>query len=264
MRNMEKVLLLFALTLILTGVSRTVRVYQGYERGRESYSTLKEAYTMQKPGGDDNNKNTPLGCIEAKTEAPALPADAPGQIQIDWGNLLADYEGIIAWIWLPAVELSYPVMQANDNDYFLHRAPDGGETFAGSIFMDCKCSSTFKNYNTIIYGHNMRDGSMFARLKNYTDQYTLSSCPYFWICTPIGDYLYRIFSVHTATTGEGTYTIRFPDQKAYTEWLNEMAETSEIETGDDIPSETRVVTLSTCTGNASMRQVIQGYLIWGE
>ena len=59
-----------------------------------------------------------------------------------------------------------------------------------------------KNYNTILYGHNMRDGSMFAKLKEYKNPETLAVCPYFWISTPAEDCLYRIFSVHTAGTAK--------------------------------------------------------------
>ena len=83
--------------------------------------------------------------------------------------------------------------------------------FAGSIFMDAYNNASFYNYNTIIYGHNMRDGSMFARLKEFSNEATLRQCPYFWILTPDADYLYKICSIHQASSGSDTFTVRFAD-----------------------------------------------------
>ncbi len=261
MKMSEKLPALLAGAFILAGICLAVHVHQGYEKGRETYHNLESSYTLKMPE-ENTAVNDPFAYDkETETADQNLTEDIPGHIRIDWENLLADYENIVAWIRLPAVELSYPVMQAEDNDYYLHRAPDGGDLFAGSIFMDCQCSPLLQNYNTILYGHNMRDGSMFACLKQYNDPEVFASCPYFRISTPEGEYLYRIFSVHTAGTGESTYTIRFADQKAYMNWLKEMEDASEIDSGADVPSETRIVTLSTCTGDTSTRQVVQGYLI---
>lgn len=103
---------------------------------------------------------------------------------------------------------------------------------------------------------------MFARLKDYNDPQTLESCPYFWLYTPERDYLYRVFSVHTAGSGGDTYTVRFADAKSRAKWLEKMRESSAIETGVELKQEYRVVTLSTCTGDSSVRQVVQGILVW--
>ena len=77
--------------------------------------------------------------------------------------------------------------------------------------MDAYNNASFYNYNTIIYGHNMRDGSMFARLKEFSNEATLRQCPYFWILTPDADYLYKICSIHQASSGSDTFTVRFAD-----------------------------------------------------
>ena len=77
--------------------------------------------------------------------------------------------------------------------------------------MDAYNNASFYNYNTIIYGHNMRDGSMFARLKELSNEATLRQCPYFWILTPDADYLYKICSIHQASSGSDTFTVRFAD-----------------------------------------------------
>lgn len=167
----------------------------------------------------------------------------------------------MAWLYLPAVDLSYPVVQADDNEYYLHRSVRKEELFAGSVFMDYYNSPDLKNYNTILYGHNMRDGSMFAKLKEYKKTEMLAGCPYFWISTPAEDYLYRIFSVHAAGTQSSTYTVRFPDATSYRKWLEKMSAASEVETGAELNESETVVTLSTCTGDSAIRQVVQGIRI---
>ncbi len=274
--------------LIACGGGYAAYITWGYWRGRDQYQTIQDTYTYEYEdseeilGGDpeetDSRENTEKEnqsasqTPEMAQEALFLPEDAPERIAVDWASLLADYSGVAAWIQLPALELEYPVMQAQDNEYFLHRAPDGTSLFAGSIFLDCQNSPELENCNTLVEGHNMRDGSVFAKLWRYADPDVLSSCPYFWLYTPDGDFLYRIFSVHRASSTGSTYTIRFSDYVSFCEWREEMLEASELDTGfpeteldgGDNAGYGKVVTLSTCTGDSSIRQTVQGLLVWQE
>ena len=100
-----------------------------------------------------------------------------------------------------------------------------------------------------------------AKLKEYKNPETLAGCPYFWLSTPTQDCLYRIFSVHTAGTQSSTYTVRFPDATSYRKWLEKMSAASEVETGAELNESETVVTLSTCTGDSAIRQVVQGIRI---
>ena len=272
--------------LIVCGIGYASYITWGYWRGRNKYQTIQDSYTYEYVDSEeitgavleetDNRENTTkekqsaFQTPEMAQEALLLPEDAPERIAVDWAALLADYSSVAAWIQLPALELEYPVMQAQDNEYFLHRAPDETSLFAGSIFLDSQNSPGLENYNTLVYGHNMRDGSMFAKLSRYADPDVLSSCPYFWLYTPAGDFLYRIFSVHCTSSTGNTYTIRFPDYASFCEWRQEMLEASDPDTGfpeteldsKDNAGYGKVVTLSTCTGDSSIRQTVQGLLIW--
>lgn len=278
--------------LIACGVGYAAYITWGYWRGRDQYQTIQDTYTYEyedsvdsegipgsNPAETDGQEHTNTvksenqsasQASETAQEALLLPKDAPERIAVDWASLLADYSGVAAWIQLPALELEYPVMQAQDNEYFLHRAPDGTSLFAGSIFLDSQNSPGLENYNTLVYGHNMRDGSMFAKLSRYADPDVLSSCPYFWLYTPAGDFLYRIYSVHRASSTGSTYTIRFSDYASFLGWRQEMLEASDLDTGftvDELEEKDsigygKVVTLSTCTGDSSIRQTVQGLLVW--
>lgn len=270
----RRILYVAALVTFLAGTAMAWNVYQGYRKGWDTYKKLEDTYTSvpvdsadeENPGesaqGDLTVSNT-AGDINADegNEKEELPTDAPARIKVDWGALKEINPDVVAWITLPAVDLSYPVVQGEDNDYYLHRSINREYLFAGCIFLDWHNSPEFKNYNSILYGHNMRDGSMFAKLKQYNDSDVLEACPYFWIYTPAGDILYRIFSVHTAAGRSDTYTVRFTDFQSNLDWLRKMRELSVIDTGIDITGYSKVVTLSTCTGDQAMRQVVQGVAV---
>lgn len=273
---------LAATGMVVLGCLMAGNVYQGYKDGQNTYQSLSDTYTFQlsreaetsREDGQDLERERRTQ-EKPQTESPAdkalqaaanednIPDDAPKRLEIDWKGLKNINTDVVAWIFLPGLELSYPVMQAADNGYYLHRDIKQEYLFAGSIFLDSYNSSDFANYNSIIYGHNMRDGSMFAKLKDYQDSQILKSCPYFWVFTPMCDYLYRIFSVHTAKSGGETYMLRFADQDSYMDWLNTMQSASSVETdvkvSEKLPG--KVVTLSTCTENQEVRQVVQGILI---
>ena len=269
-----------SILLLAAGIGYAGYVSEGYRKGQREYAFIKDTYTRlaDVPGSDPDKtpetKNPVLPeTIPAGTSLLSdqqefghllqeLPADAPQRIGVDWASLLRRNGEVIGWIYIPAVEISYPILKAQDNDYYLHRDIDGNYLYAGSIFLDTSCNADFKGYNTILYGHNMRDGSMFARIKEFRNPETLHSCRYFWILTPSVDLLYEICGIHTAAPGSDCYLLRFDNYESYEDWLKEMTTLSEINTSVQLAAGDRIVTLSTCTDSSSQRIVLQGRLIW--
>ena len=90
-------------------------------------------------------------------------------LQVDFESLQSINPEVIAWIQIPALDISYPVAKGTDNAYYLHHMINGETNKSGSIFMDYHNQEDFTDRNTIIYGHNMRDGSMFGTLEKYQD-----------------------------------------------------------------------------------------------
>ena len=80
-------------------------------------------------------------------------------IGIDFDALLAENKDIVGWIYSENTPINYPVVQGRDNDYYLHRMLDGTNNIAGTIFMDSRNDPNLGDYNTIIYGHNMKNGT---------------------------------------------------------------------------------------------------------
>lgn len=129
--------------------------------------------------------------------------------------------------------------------------------------MDAYNDPELQNLNTIIYGHNMRDGSMFAGLKKYNEA-AWERCSYFWIYTEDGDYLYRIFNSCEVPVNSNAYTVRFAESQEYENWLRNMQAASVIETECEFMGDEKVVTLSTCTSGSKTRQIVQGYLAYSS
>ena len=105
----------------------------------------------------------------------------------------------MGWIYVEAVpDINYPIVHGKDNETYLHRTYEKNYNFAGTIFVDYENKGDFSDCNTIVYGHNMKNGSMFAQLKKFTqDEETYKKSKYFWIFTPEKNYRYEIISAYT-------------------------------------------------------------------
>ncbi len=179
---------------------------------------------------------------------------------VDFEQLKAVNPDVIGWIRVGAVNISYPVAQGEDNEYYLHRTFKRVDNFAGCIFENCDNSPFFTDQNTIIYGHNMKNGSMFGELKKFKEQETLDKNPYFWIFTENFIYQYRIFSSSIVSKSGDPYIIRFSEAD-FAKFIEKSIASSEIDCGDvSVTTKDRVVTLSTCTGDDSTRRILQGVL----
>ena len=128
-------------------------------------------------------------------EGPHYDIGSYPNLSVDHAALKAqnpDYKG---WLYVPGLEISYPVVRGKDNDYYLHHTYEGTENTSGCIFIDSGCAKDMGDYNTFIYGHNMKNGSMFGSLKKLlTDPSPIVDNPYIYFYTEDGVYAYRTYS----------------------------------------------------------------------
>ena len=155
---------------------------------------------------------------------------------------------VVGWILIPDTEINYPLMQGTDNDYYLKHTWDEKPYAVGSIFLEYLCSADFTDFNTIIYGHNMNDGSMFAGLRKYREQKYWAEHPYIYIRSDYGVYRYEIFSSYLAKVDSNTYGLQFSGQQSRKNFLHNLLVQSVIETGIEPETTDRILTLSTCSG----------------
>lgn len=166
---------------------------------------------------------------------------------------------VLGWIVIPDTQLEYPLMKGLDNQYYLEHAWDKTYNVGGSIFLEKSNSEDLSDYHTLIYGHRMRDGSMFGSLRDYASVEYWQEHPYVYIRDDNGVHRYEIFSAYEANTGSRTYQVGFAGEESIQAFLEHCVSSSVIDTGIVPEKEEKILTLSTCTsvGHKNVRWVVQ-------
>lgn len=190
---------------------------------------------------------------EAQEESEVVP------ITVDFETLGAEYPDLVAWLYGPDTKINYPIVQAADNDYYLRRLPDGTGNSAGAIFMDHRNKADFSDGNTLVYGHNMRNGSMFGSLKKYRSQDYYEEHPVLFLLTPEGDYRAEIFAAFAISANGALFDLSDP-AASRAAVLRSATYSNNIRSDVEVGEEDRIVTLSTCTYDDSARYVVLAVL----
>ena len=230
---------------------------------------LYHIYTEYKKGSDEYNQIAQMAVTERDPDAELVDMEQDDEekssvtapMKIDFDALRSVNTDVIGWIYVEALEnVSYPIVKGTDNSTYLHMTYEKNYNFAGTIFIDYENSGDFSDCNTLIYGHNMKNGSMFGQLKNFSkDAEVYKKSKYFWIFTPEKDYRYEIISAYVTAVDSDTYTLFKGPGQEFQEYLDKIVGYSEIETTPGtLTIQDKIVTLSTCTGNEATRYVVQG------
>lgn len=192
-----------------------------------------------------------------------------GGVSIDFERLQKRNPDIVAWVHIPDTTINYPVVQGSDNSYYLTHTAAGRENSSGAIFLDAGCDAAFRGDHAILYGHNMRNKTMFGSLKDlydpgYNEKASLLLHPDIVIDTPGEEIIYHVFSVRRIhlKTQPGIYVLTFSDETERENYVEQAREKSSLkESGSDYPG-TSILTLSTCTSTGEDgRLVVQAYEI---
>ena len=231
---------------------------------------LYHIYTEYKKGTDEYNQIEAMavtGRDADSTEVAGPSAQIKPPIEVDFDKLKSVNEDVVGWIYVDALpDISYPIVKGKDNQTYLHQTYEKNYNFAGTIFVDYENSGDFSDCNTLVYGHNMKNGSMFGHLKKFREDDKLyKQDKYFWILTPERNYRYEIIAAYTTGVNSDTYTLFKGPGEEFEKYLETIKGYSEIKTDDtDLTIKDRIVTLSTCTGNESTRFVVQGKRVDAE
>ncbi len=208
------------------------------------------------PAGEDDSSSPQL----SYTPEQALGVTTSGKgLSIDFDALSAVNSDIYAWIWIPGTKISYPVLAGDEDNSYLQKRYDGSHSSGGSIFSDYRCADSLSGFNTILYGHNMNNGSMFGSLKKFTGASYAAAHPYVYLYTTNGVLTYQIFSAEETTTSSDAY-------KVTASGLAYLQESANVHPDVTLTSESRVLTLSTCVtrGNTVRRYVVHAVLLVPE
>ena len=216
--------------------------HKKYEDGKGEYEELAQENTEKpKTEADNGTKMDPY-------------------MKIDWGKLKGQNSDLVGWIVMDP-NVNYPVVQGEDNAYYLHRGFNRGYNINGCIFMSSNNSPDWTDPNTIVYGHNMRNGSMFGTNSKYMSKKYIKKHPYFYIYTEDGRYIYEIFNTMTVQDASDAYEYFFETEDDFSDYLEKIQKNSSVilkEKWSDVKD--HIVTLSTCTAHGQLRFLIQGKL----
>lgn len=240
---------IIALGVFLFSAAQLARIFMEYKAGTDEYDRIRE---YVKDTQEEESKTNPGSEVkqEPKEEKPRGP-------EVDWQSLKSINQEIIGWIQIEGTEISYPVVKGSDNQFYLKHTFEGQSNAAGAIFIDYANSSDFQDCNTIIYGHNMKNGSMFGLLRKYFKDKDSVPGSYIWVCTPDKNYRYEIFSSHVVDAEGEVYTLFEGPGEEFGAYVENMKGQSLVDYGVSVGAEDKVITLSTCTGNAATRFVVQ-------
>lgn len=200
----------------------------------------------------------PAAPAVSEEETPAA-AELYGLPDVDLAALQQVNSEVVGWICIPDTELSYPLLQGEDNDYYLTHTWDRVSNSGGSIFIDRRCAPDFSGFNTIIYGHRMGNDSMFGSLKYYREQDFWREHPSVYLVDGAGVHVYDIFAAWEPSVTSDVYQkTGFATDREKQEFIRLCREGSQLETGVVPGPEDKLLTLSTCTGRGhATRWVVQ-------
>ena len=272
LRIIEVLLFIFVLLVFLFSLSKVVAITIEYKAGREEYEDLGNF--IQIPAEVEIPTVDPIEKVESTTETVEFSETAENKLQIQYNNqfldiavdfkslesINSDFEG---WLYVPALNISYPVVLGEDNDYYLTHTFQKTENSAGALFLDQATRTPFEDYNTIIHGHDMKNGSMFGKLDTfYRDTKTYTDNPYFYVYTEKGAYKYLIFSYYVTDAVSDTYQLPV-NEESYQNYKDYIAKQGVWRDVEGISHLSPIVTLSTCYGNnyTEKRFVVHGIMV---
>lgn len=191
----------------------------------------------------------------------------PVEIPIDFEALWEINPEAYAWITIPGTEIDYPILQSEtDNTYYLTHNIEGEESPEGAIFTEDYNSKDFEDPNTVIYGHNMRNGSMFQGLHEYMDRAFFDENREVLIYLPDKILHYEIFAAYLYDDRHLLESFDFEDEDVFEAYLNRIFSirdmNSFIDTDMEVTAEDKIITLSTCYSNESnQRYLVQAVLV---
>ena len=270
-RKIYQILFLISACVFLFCAGLLLSFWWDYHKADEEYRQVAEkAVRVRQDAALQSGASGTEGAAGGNSTALGIIEDESfPMLLIDFDELEAENGDVVAWLDFPGQQISYPVVQGDDNSIYLKKSFSGSSSSSGAIFVDYRNEGLMKDGNTIIYGHNMRNGSMFGQLKKYQEQSHYEEFPFFDVYTREGAYRCAIISAGRVRPYEESYRIVFSSDKDRADYISlvkklQNYEIPAVETdfsvepaqymkvlgseGDGEGSAPPLVLLSTCTG----------------
>jgi len=183
-------------------------------------------------------------------------------VKIDFEALTQINGDVVGWLYAENTPINYPVVQGKNNEYYVDHLIDGTRNRSGTLFLDFENNDRFFDNNSIIYGHNMNNGSMFACLTQYRSQQYFEEHPHLYLLTPRTNYRIDLFSGYTTAYDSEAYQKHFESSTEFNRYILRIYEKSDFINNVQIKEDDKIITLSTCTYQYDdARYVVHGKLV---
>ena len=264
MKNQKKLYLTISIVsfvIVLVALAAIGFLFFSFKQARDDYSQLaaraKEIAASRSENGFWSKKES------ADPEKPD-PVDIP----VDFEYLQGENQDIIGWIQVEGTKIDYPILyDTTYNRYYLNHNFKGTNTGYGSIFVLGDNTGDFTDFNTVVYGHNMLDGSMFAQLHKFRKKEFFDTHGQIIVYTPDRKLTYQVFAAYRRDNLNIILNNDFSTEELQAEYIAGIYENTAVANFNPeykVTSEDRILTLSTCIGNPAYRYVVQGVLVADE
>lgn len=265
MQNKKKVYLIISIvsfSIVLAVLAAIGGLLLAYKRQSDIYEQLAAAARTAAPAAP----TTPA--TEAAEETQPVETEPPlptVEIPINFDYLKGENEDIIGWIVVDGTLIDYPILyDTTYNYYYLNHNYEGTSTGYGSIFVLGENAGDFTDFNTVVYGHNMLDGRMFAQLHRFRDKNFFDSHGQIIVYTPERQLTYQVFAAYRRDNLDIIANTDFSTKALIDEYIESVyaqTDLAQFNPALEVTSSDRIITLSTCIGNPAYRFVVQGVLV---
>lgn len=239
-----KIFNIIFIAVFLFSAFNIAKIYYDYNKADNTYNYLQQEYVKENTGYTQIQENE--GNEPEQTEETEPPEGTKLPVKIDFDSLSERNGDVIGWLYCPETAMNYPVAQGKDNNQYLRHDLDGNYIISGTIFADYRNAAPGEDTNYIIYGHNMRNATMFSILTKYKDQSYYEQHPVMYYLTPDKNYKIELFAGLVVRRDDKIYLPDMPKDEFNT-LLEEYIEKSTFKTDIELNENDIIVTLSTCS-----------------
>ena len=244
--------------LVVCGVSIARQVLDMQRQSAVNSEMSQLARPSADPSATPAPENTPAPATDGTQSPSASPTASPVAQEIDFAALQAENPDIVAWITLDGTVIDYPILCRQGDDAYYHtRNVKGENSAAGSIYIQSSYNKTdFSDFHTVIYGHNMRNGSMFAALHKFEDESFFDAHDTIVIYTPTQKLTYTIFAAYARDDAHLMRKFDYSTAEGRQAFLDEIKTHKGSFRDVDLNTDSHIITLSTCIGSADDQRYI--------
>ena len=267
MQNKKKVYLIISIvsfSIVLIALAAIGGLLLAYKQQSDNYEQLAAAARAAAPPPS----TTPPTEAEAVEETQPVETEPPlptVEIPINFDYLKGENGDIIGWIVVDGTLIDYPILyDTTYNYYYLNHNYEGTSTGYGSIFVLGENAGDFTDFNTVVYGHNMLDGRMFAQLHRFRDKNFFDSHGQIIVYTPERQLTYQVFAAYRRDNLDIIANTDYSTKELIDEYIESIYAQTDLALFNPeykVTSSDRIITLSTCIGNPARRYVVQGVLV---